>query len=1070
MIILKNKIVCVMVMLILFSLLPFVSFEADDLRLNNIPGKTFEIKAEEPSFSQEPSDLESITRGTVKGDDRGGSWSDGFKDGQSLQFIDNAVSIVDGKAVFSPQYSTFKLSSTSDFDAGTKVDVFTNTDKSTIFPNEFRIAPKVIYSESFEALDETPLSDYSTEWSNNDPESGTARIDTNESAGGSSSLRMKTKKCDPDPYYLGASLEINHSGFEIFVKTRVLNGTNFFSYVNSLGDLDSSLKYVIRYFGGSSGTIRYFNKEKLIEKGVFDQETWYKLTLDYNFVTKTYNGWIDGGKYSNENFVQNALFYDQQGEFWAGLLGLASGTAWTGMTTITWFDELKVYGYPSEASWESELITLPDRTRLMESNLRHYGLSEHSRISKVQWISQGEVKAEYDTDITGGLTTVILEDDLTSGSFKNIKSDFKIKVYLESNGVQSPAVTEISGVFESSEGNIISEPIKLDPETSWDTLMVQSTIPGEGNLSVTVLDPNNNTIIGAADYVGTGEYDISFIDPSSYPAIKLKAVFTGSSFVVPALDFWGVSWVAKNTWRDTYFGGLKIDKIENVDLIDGDAFLKDSASITSSPINVPFYYMYDSLKIKMAIPFGSTLNFSIIDIDGNSIPGFENLNGINFDLFLIDPQKFPSIRIKADFNSPDGKTGKLYHWSVQWSGYIPMDIELSVGRIDIYRTNTETIQMDMLENDKAEGDLTISVKYKTPSSTDWEQDYFGEPVFKNNQWEIDFNPPADAVIGMYIVNVTISDAFEVVYYEFEIHVMNNLPSAPDVSITPVDPGTDDVLTVFAGNSTDIETNSEDIVYWYRWYNGVNHLDKFDNATTLPGHETSPNEYWRCVVFAFDGNDTGPSSEAVVWIYDPAVADTDGDGVTDDKDAFPDDPAASRDYDGDGLPDVWNPGKSKEDSTTKLDIDPTPYGDATSDEGRSILGINSSNLTIIVLILIMILLLVVVKTIMISRSKRQRLRGVDMITSKTGVTEIKDHEKFLKDLEFDISRGKSTRYRDLTSQESLGLLMKRRESGAISDETFDYIHTMVQDNEEFHYRQNFRKNLKSEGQKKPGVKK
>src|SRR5262249_4642516 len=46
-------------------------------------------------------------------------------------------------------------------------------------------------------------------------------------------------------------------------------------------------------------------------------------------------------------------------------------------------------------------------------------------------------------------------------------------------------------------------------------------------------------------------------------------------------------------------------------------------------------------------------------------------------------------------------------------------------------------------------------------------------------------------------------------------------------------------------------------------------------------------------------------------------DRDGDGAVNDLDAFPDDPAASLDADGDGAPDAWNPGKGPADSTTGL---------------------------------------------------------------------------------------------------------------------------------------------------------
>jgi len=52
-------------------------------------------------------------------------------------------------------------------------------------------------------------------------------------------------------------------------------------------------------------------------------------------------------------------------------------------------------------------------------------------------------------------------------------------------------------------------------------------------------------------------------------------------------------------------------------------------------------------------------------------------------------------------------------------------------------------------------------------------------------------------------------------------------------------------------------------------------------------------------------------------------DDDGDGVKNGQDAFPDDPAASIDGDGDGYPEQWNPGKNGTDSTTGLKLDEYP---------------------------------------------------------------------------------------------------------------------------------------------------
>jgi hypothetical protein len=67
-------------------------------------------------------------------------------------------------------------------------------------------------------------------------------------------------------------------------------------------------------------------------------------------------------------------------------------------------------------------------------------------------------------------------------------------------------------------------------------------------------------------------------------------------------------------------------------------------------------------------------------------------------------------------------------------------------------------------------------------------------------------------------------------------------------------------------------------------------------------------------------------------------DYDNDGVENDKDAFPYDPAASVDSDGDGHPDKWNDGYTQADSTTGLTLDKYPnvmteFGAVVAELGR-----------------------------------------------------------------------------------------------------------------------------------------
>jgi hypothetical protein len=80
---------------------------------------------------------------------------------------------------------------------------------------------------------------------------------------------------------------------------------------------------------------------------------------------------------------------------------------------------------------------------------------------------------------------------------------------------------------------------------------------------------------------------------------------------------------------------------------------------------------------------------------------------------------------------------------------------------------------------------------------------------------------------------------------------------------------------------------------------------------------------RITLWVSNGEKDG-STFTDISVASPVGPDTDNDGIIDLMDAFPLDPAASKDSDGDGYPDKWNPGKSSTDSTTDLIIDSYPF--------------------------------------------------------------------------------------------------------------------------------------------------
>jgi parallel beta-helix repeat protein len=124
-------------------------------------------------------------------------------------------------------------------------------------------------------------------------------------------------------------------------------------------------------------------------------------------------------------------------------------------------------------------------------------------------------------------------------------------------------------------------------------------------------------------------------------------------------------------------------------------------------------------------------------------------------------------------------------------------------------------------------------------------------------------------------------------------------------------------------------------------------------------------------------------------------DTDSDGVGNNGDDFPSDSAASVDSDGDGYPESWNTNKSKADSTTGLELDEFPNDSSEwKDSDSDGIGDNSDFLpslhnTVFILIIVVIIVIIIILTIVMSRRGRKPIKWDD---EKKGDDETTDEIK------------------------------------------------------------------------------
>ena len=152
--------------------------------------------------------------------------------------------------------------------------------------------------------------------------------------------------------------------------------------------------------------------------------------------------------------------------------------------------------------------------------------------------------------------------------------------------------------------------------------------------------------------------------------------------------------------------------------------------------------------------------------------------------------------------------------------------------------------------------------------------------------------------------------------------VNNPPSVSNLAISP--------------NGDIMESESFTLTYTYqdpdgdqegptqiRWFVDGTLSTAHNDRTTIQGVDTSLNQVWTAEVTPSDGTDFGATRQCLDEVR-ISIPDSDGDGVQDSQDAFPNDPTESADSDSDGVGD--NSDAFPNDPTETADSDSDGVGD------------------------------------------------------------------------------------------------------------------------------------------------
>jgi hypothetical protein len=235
-------------------------------------------------------------------------------------------------------------------------------------------------------------------------------------------------------------------------------------------------------------------------------------------------------------------------------------------------------------------------------------------------------------------------------------------------------------------------------------------------------------------------------------------------------------------------------------------------------------------------------------------------------------REHPSIRVIAIIKGLDsGGTFEMDDLWLNWTERIeraPEVLGLDMDGTTLYRTEETTLWINVSDEYDLTRELQVTVRHRlNGTSGSWETYLLGSLVYDENKgtWRTKVLPKVSAPLGVYDFQVTVTDS-DFMYspwIEFPelLEVLNNVPTAPEVEITPLNPKTTSTLKVsFIKVAMDVESSV--LTYHYQWFQDG---ERIENATgeNLPSFYTSKVQNWSVEVRAFDGDEEG--LPGLAWI-------------------------------------------------------------------------------------------------------------------------------------------------------------------------------------------------------------
>jgi len=457
------------------------------------------------------------------------------------------------------------------------------------------------------------------------------------------------------------------------------------------------------------------------------------------------------------------------------------------------------------------------------------------------------------------------------------------------NSISGGFVDIFSSVFWGGPGGTFGATPANVPTRGAEGVLI-ADVNGDNDLDLVFANSMDNTQSRTVDsfiYLGTGSQTLSVTADISLPTVGANAVTagdidgTGWMDLVFACHFDGATYDINSR---VYLGGASgYGSTPDIELpthgasgvVIADLVPKDKAGYLSQvikPVDSDNAGVFEIFRYNAVnLPAGHTGTIYVLDANtGEVLATTILLAGVNewslADKFRIREHDAIQIMITVNGLNPSGSFAMDDLW-LNWSPRSrapPQVLGLKLSETSVLRTKTLGVLINVTDEYDFLDELTVLIQHRRSNTTDpWNAFMVTGLGFVDDTWKADLNPRVDIPVGMYDLRVMATDSdgmdsgWQVHLEMFE--VLNNLPTAPEVQITParatVTQGLDAIIV-----SSAYDVESPQITYDYTWFLDGVLVPEITTNHVAPSRLLR-GQNWSVEVRANDTDDLGPSATA-----------------------------------------------------------------------------------------------------------------------------------------------------------------------------------------------------------------